>query len=165
MRKFILLTHCLLITCLTNGQTSYTDLVDGLISKNVKTISVKDLKNRLDTQQETIILDAREKSEFKVSHIKGAIYCGYSQYSKKALKNIDKSKTIIIYCSVGYRSGEIAEKLIKMGFTDVRNVYGGIFDWVNSGFPVYNASGSTNQIHGFDEEWGKWLKKGEKVFK
>lgn len=153
------------MTSLSYGQKAYTDLVDGLISKKVTTISVQDLKSRLDSQEELIVLDAREKKEFEVSHLQGATYCGYSRFSKKDLKNIDKSKTIIVYCSVGYRSGKIGEKLMKMGFTDVINVYGGIFDWVNSGFPVYNASGSTNQVHGFDEEWGKWLKKGEKVFK
>jgi rhodanese-related sulfurtransferase len=153
------------MTFLSYGQTTYTDLVDGLISKKVKTLSVKELKTRLAGQEQLIVLDAREKKEFEVSHIQGATYCGYSQFSKKAFKNMDRSKTVVVYCSVGYRSGKIGEKLIKMGFTDVINVYGGIFDWVNSGFPVYNASGSTNQVHGFDEEWGKWLKKGDKVFK
>jgi len=165
MKKYLLLTFCSLITVSAFGQQTFETVVDGLISKKVNTISVNELKNLLESEQEAMILDAREIAEFNVSHIKNASYCGYKKFDKKAFKHLDKSKTVVIYCSVGYRSGQIGEKLEKMGFTDVRNLYGGIFDWVNTGFPVYNASGSTNQVHGFDKEWGKWLTKGDKVFK
>ena len=66
-----------------------------------------------------------------------------------------------MYCSVGYRSEKVSEKLIKAG----SNMYGSIFEWVNQGRPVYDSDGvPTDRVHAFDETWGAWLLKGEKVF-
>ena len=70
-----------------------------------------------------------------------------------------------MYCSVGYRSEKISEKLIAAGFTDVSNLYGGIFEWVNIGRPVYKASNQkTNRVHTYNKEWSKWLRTGIKVY-
>ena len=45
------------------------------------------------------------------------------------------------------------------------NLRGGIFDWVNMGYPVYDKEGNeTQKIHAYDKSWGKWLIKGEKVY-
>jgi hypothetical protein len=44
-------------------------------------------------------------------------------------------------------------------------MYGGIFEWVNNGYPIVNSAGPTQRVHAFDRTWGVWLKKGEKVYK
>lgn len=112
-----------------------------------------------------IYLDAREKEEFDVGHIKGAIHIGYDNFELSNLPSIKKGETIIVYCSVGYRSEKIAEQLIQNGFSQTKNLLGGIFGWINSGYPVYdNEDRETQQIHGYSESWGKWLVKGEKVY-
>ena len=83
----------------------------------------------------------------------------------KPLKGVDKETTIVVYCSVGYRSEKVGERLKKAGFKKVLNLYGGIFDWVNKGFPVYDNSGNqTKKVHAYDKSWGKWLTKGEKIY-
>jgi len=113
----------------------------------------------------TIYLDAREKEEFDVSHIKGAIFVGYDNFDISNLPELKDGATIIVYCSVGYRSEKVAEKLIKSGYSQTKNLYGGIFDWINKGYSVYDNKGrETQKIHPYSESWGKWLTKGEKVY-
>ena len=112
-----------------------------------------------------IILDTREKEEFTVSHIRNAKYVGYDHFEIDSLKGVSKNTRIIVYCSVGYRSERIGEKLIKTGYTSVSNLYGGIFEWVNNDYPVVDMNNQkTNKIHAYSKLWGKWLIKGEKVY-
>jgi rhodanese-related sulfurtransferase len=119
-----------------------------------------------DTKMPNIVyLDAREKEEFEVSHIKGAIFVGYENFDIKNLPELEKTATIVVYCSVGYRSEKIAEELIQHGYTQTQNLFGGIFDWINKGYSVYDATGKeTQKIHGYSKSWAKWLTKGEKVY-
>lgn len=125
------------------------------LSFKVPAIDVDSLRAR---QPNTLILDAREPAEYAVSHIEGAIPCGYDRFDKKILDSLDKSKPVVVYCSIGYRSEKIAQKLQKAGFTDVSNLYGSIFEWVNRGYPVVNANGQpTQQIHTFNRAWGRWV--------
>ncbi|MBK8965792.1 MAG: rhodanese-like domain-containing protein [Saprospiraceae bacterium] len=111
-----------------------------------------------------VFLDAREPSEFAVSHIRGAVSVGYDHFDLKKLSALDKKSRIVVYCSVGYRSEKVAEKLIAAGYKNVSNLYGGIFEWVNQGFPVFDQAGKTNRVHAYDRTWGVWLDKGEKVY-
>ena len=44
-------------------------------------------------------------------------------------------------------------------------MYGGIFEWVNEGFPVVNnQEKQTDNVHAYNKSWGIWLKKGVKVY-
>jgi rhodanese-related sulfurtransferase len=119
-----------------------------------------------ETQDTDIIyLDAREKEEFDVSHIKGAVFVGYDNFDITKLSEFNKETRIVVYCSVGYRSEKIAEELIQNGYAQTQNLFGGIFDWVNHGFPVYDSQGNkTQKIHPYDKSWGKWLTKGDQVY-
>lgn len=108
---------------------------------------------------ETIFLDAREKEEFEVSHIPNAHWVGYDTFKLKNVNTIPKDSNIIVYCTVGYRSEKISEKLIKAGFTNVSNLYGGIFEWMHTGNNVVNDS-ITKNVHTYNEEWSQWLSNG-----
>lgn len=82
-----------------------------------------------------------------------------------SVSNIPKNAQIIIYCSIGARSQTIAEKLIEAGYTNVQNLYGGIFHWANSGYPMVNdQSKSTGSVHGYSKEWAKWVTTGAIVY-
>lgn len=128
-------------------------------------MSVEELKmNRLNDS--VIILDAREKVEFDVSHLPESIFVGYSNFSEDQFsqKFKDKSASIVVYCSIGIRSESIAEKLQKAGYTNVSNLYGGIFAWKNTGFKVFSNGKETNKVHAFSKNWAKYLEKGEKIY-
>ena len=112
-----------------------------------------------------IFLDAQENDEYAVSHLPGGIYVGYKEFKPVALKNISKDKPIVVYCSVGKRSENIAEKLINDGYKNVSNLYGGIFEWVNQGHEVYNLTNKkTPNVHAYNFLWGQFLDNGKKVY-
>lgn len=138
-------------------------MVDTTIQKTVPLITVEDLK---DKYSDFIILDTREEIEYQTSHLKGAKHVGYKKFKlKKSISDLDKNKTIVVYCSIGYRSEKIAEKLQRKGFT-VYNLYGGIFDWKNKNNSVLDQNEEpTEKVHTYNEEWGKWLLNGEKIYK
>ena len=113
-----------------------------------------------------IFLDAREIEEYTTSHIEGAIYVGYKKFDKSVVEKIaDKNATIIVYCSIGVRSERIGDKLFKLGYKNVLNLYGGIFEWKNNDFKVVNSNNiETDSVHTYNKKWSKYLKKGVKVY-
>jgi len=111
------------------------------------------------------LLDARERPEFEVSHLPAAQYIGYNQVEDKVLDKLPKDKPVVVYCSVGYRSEKIGEKLKSMGFSQVYNLYGGIFEWKHKGYAIEDDAGKpTEKVHAYNKDWGQWLRKGEKVY-
>ncbi|EAR00512.1 hypothetical protein FB2170_08404 [Maribacter sp. HTCC2170] len=112
-------------------------------------------------------LDTREINEFETSHIKNAIWVGYDSFDSQIINDSvpDKTTPIVVYCSIGVRSEDIGEKLQEMGYSNVRNLYGGIFKWKNDGYPVFDQENKeTEKVHAYDKLWGKLLTKGEKVY-
>jgi predicted sulfurtransferase len=77
----------------------------------------------------------------------------------------DKNANIVVYCSIGVRSEQIGEKLLKLGYKNVYNLYGGIFEYKNSGGKVVNNQNKvTDSIHTFNKTWSAYLTKGIKVY-
>ncbi|WP_369825399.1 rhodanese-like domain-containing protein [Formosa sp. Hel1_31_208] len=114
-----------------------------------------------------IILDARELAEFEISHLKNAIHIGYDEFQMASIENViqNKNNEIIVYCSLGIRSEVIAKRLREEGYTNVKNLFGGIFEWKNKNFKVYNSQDKlTDSIHAYSKSWSKWLEKGIKVY-
>lgn len=121
----------------------------------------------LEDMEEYILLDAREAGEFEVSHLKNAIWVGHDNLDPIQLqeKIVDKNRPIVVYCSIGVRSEDVGEKLQNMGYTQVKNLYGGIFEWKNNNGKVYNPQGKeTDSVHAYNRLWGRLLKKGIKVY-
>lgn len=154
----------LLISINTFSQSNLKNLLKKYNTESVPYISVDTLQTISDN---VILLDAREKKEFKVSHLKNAQFVGYEKFNlKKTIKKLpNKNAKIVVYCSLGVRSEDVAEKLKKAGYTNVLNLYGGIFEWKNNGNTVYNSKEiATEKVHTFNLDWSKWLLKGEKVY-
>lgn len=141
---------------------SYNLLLKKLLKHDVPEISIDSLHKIKDA---VLLLDAREIAEFNVSHLSNAKYIGYKTFNIDSLHNTNKNQPIVVYCSVGYRSEKITEKLIDAGFTNVKNLYGGIFEWKNKKLDVYDANGFTNNVHPYNSAWGIWLKNANKVYK
>lgn len=142
------------------GSTAYSIMLKTLLSNSVKQISVEEASNK-----EFYFLDARAENEYQVSHIRGATWVGYEEFNLEKVSKQNKTDPIVIYCSVGYRSEKIGEKLIEAGFTNVSNLYGGIFEWVNQGNTIVNKKGEkTPNIHAYSKTWGIWLTQGVKVY-
>jgi len=137
-------------------------LLKSMIKNTVPTISVSELKPKI---EKVVLLDAREVNEFNVSHLKNAKNIGFNEVDYKILENVPKGAEIVVYCSIGVRSEKIGERLKEKGYTNVKNLYGSIFEWVNQGQEVYDLNGKpTKKVHAYNKKWGVWLKKGEKVY-
>ncbi len=133
----------------------------AMLHFSVPTISVDSLKKMNDR----ILLDAREQKEFDVSHIPSAQYCGYDHFDPSVLAGIPKDKRIVVYCSIGVRSEKIAKKIKAMGYSQVANLYGGQFEWGNSGNGAVDKTGSkTRKVHAYNRLWSIFLD-GDKVEK
>ncbi|MCX7546900.1 rhodanese-like domain-containing protein [Xanthomarina sp. F1114] len=147
------------------SQESLSELLKKHNTHQIPYISVEELAM---PKTKAIILDAREYEEYQVSHLKNAVFVGFNDFNlentSKQIKN--KQQTIVVYCSLGIRSENIAEKLSKAGYTNIYNLYGGVFEWKNKGFDVYDTNETkTEKVHAFSPEWSKWLTSGKKVFK
>lgn len=161
--RYTLIIFLLFVMSLSYGQQTipyctnpkFEETIESYLDKTVQTIGVEEL---YETKDDYIILDIREKEEYLVSHIPGAIYLGYDDPDYSILERLDSDERIVVYCSIGVRSEKIGEKLQEKGFTDVKNLYGSIFEWANRSYPLECKSGDvTNEVHTYNKMWSKWV--------
>ncbi len=133
---------------------TYEDLLNALYTDSVPRLQPAEVAQRNDLLR----LDTRLAEEYAVSHLPDAVFVDYKAPDWDALEQLDKTQPVLVYCSVGYRSERIGEGLLARGFQQVYNLQGGIFEWVNQGYPVADESGNTvKAIHGYAPRWGKWV--------
>jgi len=147
----------------TTIDPDYKAFLDGIYPSDIQTISVEDFKDI--NKKNVFVLDTREKDEYQVSHLKVARQVGFIWFDMRDVYDIPKDATLVVYCSIGNRSSRIAQKLSRAGYTSVYVLYGGIFEWVNEGNPVYTRNNiQTSEVHIHNKEVSKWLEKGNKVY-
>ncbi|MEQ8809695.1 MAG: rhodanese-like domain-containing protein [Imperialibacter sp.] len=162
--RILLLAFAIALPQFTQAQSAYDVLLSTLYSKSVPTISADSLAS-IQQAKKPILLDTRAKAEFDVSHLSGAKWVDYETFKPEMVKDIAKDQPIVVYCSVGYRSEKIGEKLKALGYSDVENLYGGIFEWKNEGHTVVNSKNqATDSVHCYNKLWSVWLKEGIKVY-
>lgn len=83
-----------------------------------------------------LLVDVREPFEFRGRRIRDAVNIPSSGNLEFASDTIDKNVALFLYCTTDYRSNNVAEFLIKKGFTRVYSLKGGIVAWKKDGFPV-----------------------------
>lgn len=163
-KKLLYILILFSITSLSYSQKTLSKLLEKYNKESVPYIYVNQLEKQT---ARPILLDAREWSEYKVSHLKNAIHVGYDEFKIESVQKKIPSKNtrIVVYCSLGIRSNSIANRLKKAGYNNVENLFGGIFEWKNNNLPIYNSvEKKTDSIHAFSEAWGKWVKKGIKIY-
>ncbi|MEQ9297026.1 MAG: rhodanese-like domain-containing protein [Cyclobacteriaceae bacterium] len=164
MTKLLFIVCIVLLPIASSAQGAFDLMLKGMYKETVPLISADSAQKVLDNAQ-AVFLDTRSSDEYEVSHIAGSQFVDYDSFKVKKLADLPKDSAIIVYCSVGYRSERIGEKLLKAGFTNVSNLYGGIFEWKNEQQEVVNkASQPTDSVHAFNKLWGVWLTEGVKVY-
>ena len=92
-------------------------------------ISQDDARLLMAESEDRIILDVRTKEEYAEGHIPGAICVPNEMIGKDMPEELpDKEQLILVYCRSGNRSKKAAEKLVKIGYTNVKE-FGGIITW------------------------------------
>lgn len=104
-------------------------------------ISRDDLRAAIDAGSVTVV-DALGGDYWAQQHLPGAVPLAPGEVDEKAAALLpDRSAAIVTYCSnpACPNSGQVAERLTALGYTDVRKYREGIQDWVEAGLPVETA--------------------------
>lgn len=163
MPRFLLVVAFLVFSIVVFSQKSIDKALERYNDGSIAYITVDDL-NR---QSGAVLLDTRKKEEFEVSHLENAIWVGFRKFDIKDIQRDipNKETPIVVYCSIGVRSEKIGKKLQEAGYSNIKNLYGGIFEWVNKGNAVVDTlNHQTDNIHAFSKQWGRLLTKGEKIY-
>lgn len=126
----------------------------------VAAIDVPTLAERMRKKETTpLLIDVRAEAEFKVSHLRGAVRAETEKALVAALAKREEGQAVVLYCSVGYRSAAMAERLRVLGHEDVSNLEGSLFEWANRGLPLYRGKKRVEVVHPYDEDWGRLLER------
>ena len=94
-----------------------------------RSISMDEAVVMMEQEQGYIILDVRRPDEFAEGHIPNAINVANESIGTDEIEQLpDKDQLILVYCRSGRRSKEAAQKLVKLGYTNIVE-FGGILDW------------------------------------
>lgn len=155
-----------LVIYLIVGQSYAQESLDDLLTRfNANDIPYITVHEVMMPKTDAIILDVREKYENEVSRIPGATFLN-NDFTTEELDKIiaNKNQLVVVYCTVGIRSEIIARKIQKAGYSNVKNLYGGIFEWKNNGFQLEDNKGKTTEkVHTYAPKWEKYLKQGVPV--
>ena len=105
----------------------------------IKEITVKELKNKFDNNEDFMLLDVRNIQEVLFSKINGSIHIPMNEIMDR-INELDSNKEIIIQCKSGKRSARVCEYLMTQNFNNVKNLKGGIISWadeIDSSIQVY----------------------------
>ncbi len=144
----------------TRTERGFKSVLDVMYSSDfpdVPRITPGELSERLRQQQPLLLLDTRMPEEYAVSHLRNAQLVNPVTFSEDDVYDIDRDREVVVYCSVGYRSAEIVRRMKELGFTNVKNLYGGLFLWYNEERPVYRAGHKVEQIHLYNQFWGQFI--------
>ena len=92
------------------------------------TITVQELKTRLDQGDKIVLVDVREPWEFATAKIEGAILIPLATIPQ-SLDKLDRNAEIVCHCHHGMRSADATAFLQQQGFKSVKNLVGGIDAW------------------------------------
>jgi len=132
----------------------------GQQTKTVQTVDVTAFAEKLKATDKAQLLDVRTPEEFSSGHIENATNVNWNgdDFVAKAEK-YDKSKPVFVYCKVGGRSAQAADKLAELGFKEIYNLDGGIMKWNAAG----NTKASDKIIGICDQEYGELIKSSKRV--
>ncbi len=115
----IMLSIMLLSACSTHGNSA----------GSYRQISMSEAMEMMQKEENYIILDVRRPDEYGEGHIPGAINVPNEDIGTEEISELpDKAQLIFVYCRSGRRSKEAADKMVKLGYTNIVE-FGGIIDY------------------------------------
>jgi rhodanese-related sulfurtransferase len=126
----------------------WTDFLTNLPA-DYYTIKADMLKGQIDSGAAPFLLDVREPKELEDNgFIKGAVNLPV----RTVLQNLDKlpaqDQPIVVYCGSGHRGAMVMASLRLLGYTDVRNLGGGLGGWLKAEFPVEKGTAPAEPVAG-----------------
>jgi thioredoxin len=141
MKSFWLssLSFLILVACSSGQNQSKTNLSPAEFAKQIS--------SNLDAP----ILDVRTSGEFAGGHIAKAVNLDWNGSDfEKGIAELDKKKTVFVYCLSGGRSGSAARMMREAGFTSVFELNGGMIRWRSEGQPEEKTGSQANESQGMN---------------
>jgi adenylyltransferase/sulfurtransferase len=98
-------------------------------------ITPVELKRRLDAGDELLVLDVREPNEYQINRIAGSTLIPLGELPRR-YQELDRAREIVTQCKMGGRSAKAQEFLKSVGFARVKNLRGGILEWIDKVDPT-----------------------------
>lgn len=142
------------------------DAVEAAVTRliPVREMTTAELAQRRAGGAPIVLLDVREPEEFMTSHIPGAIRLAPGLPAREVMAVHGErlaGATVVFYCAVGWRSGQMVEGLRRAAQTapaaTLFNLRGGIFRWHVEGRAL--APSGATEVHQFDAGWGALLRR------
>ncbi len=95
--------------------------------KNME-LTVRELADRLAHGHSPLLLDVRESQEWNIGHLDDARHIPMRQIPAQ-IDSLPRDGEIIVYCRTGLRSANVQQYLLQSGFTNVKNLAGGLMAW------------------------------------
>jgi len=93
-------------------------------------ITPVDLKKKLDAGETPFILDVREPNEYQINRIPGSTLIPLGELPRR-YQELPRDREIVTQCKMGGRSAKAMDFLKSVGFTNVKNLRGGILEWID----------------------------------
>ena len=100
------------------------------VSSEALDTTVEDLKTRIDGKDEVLVLDVREPQEFQICRIPGSTLIPLNDLPQR-LAELEGYKDMVVHCKSGVRSAKAVKLLHEAGFSDAKNLRGGILAWID----------------------------------
>lgn len=152
--------------------TTLLDKVEARVRNqfaDVAHITAEDLKDAQDRGDDVVVVDVREAGEYRVSRIKGAVLVSPEISAKDLAAKLGPlaGKTVVLYCSVGVRSSNLARRAsqtLKMaGAEKVYNLSGGIFRWHGEALPLVDSKGPHSAVHPYNTWWSRYVTRKDEI--
>jgi adenylyltransferase/sulfurtransferase len=111
------------------GPAAQTEGTGG--SVNEWEITPVELKTRLDRGETPLILDVREPNEYQINRIAGSTLIPLGELPRR-YQELPRDREIVTQCKVGARSAKAVDFLKSVGFGNVKNLRGGILEWIDT---------------------------------
>jgi len=133
----------LLLPSMASAQSWRDTKTAELVEKaraNTTQVSIQELKEAIDNDDDILIFDVRTIREYEAAHVPDAYHIdrGLLEFAVWAVAD-DMDEEIFVYCRTGARAALASQRLQELGFTNVNSVATGAVDWTKSGYPVQSS--------------------------
>lgn len=142
MKKYLVVIMLLALagtsfSCSTKSTEITSEEIASQNGPITKDVSPKEFAELIKNKKNAILLDVRTPKEVASEHLVNSTHLDFFSNSfKSELEKLDKSKTVLVYCLSGGRSGKTMTVLKEMGFKEIYNLEGGIAGWKEAGLPL-----------------------------
>jgi len=102
----------------------------GTVANEWETTPVE-LKRRMDAGDDVLVLDVREPNEYQINRVEGSTLIPLGELPRR-YQELDPERDMVVMCKMGGRSAKAVDYLRSVGFKKIKNLRGGILEWIDT---------------------------------